>query len=68
MEVKMRSRQEILDWIAEVELHKYDNVCMCGDYMDHPAWEAGHSPVSMYAYYLYQAQEELKEFDEANAT
>ena len=64
----MIPRQEILDWIAEVELHKEDNVCMCVDYMDHSAWHAGHSPVSMYEYYLDKAHKELKEFDETNAT
>lgn len=63
----MRTRQEILNWITEVELHAEKDYCMCGSPMNHSPWE-GHQPVSMYDYYLYQAQEELKEFDEANAT
>lgn len=64
----MRTRQEILDWIAECELHKEDDCCMCGSPLDHSAWNEGHTPVSMYWYYMDKAQQELKEFDEANAT
>jgi hypothetical protein len=40
---------------------------MCGSSMDHSCWE-GHTPVSMYHYYMDKALQELKEYDEANAT
>jgi len=41
---------------------------MCGSPVDHSAWSYGHTPVSMYDYYMGQAQQALKEFDETNAT
>jgi len=64
----MKTRQELLDRIVECEEHADPGYCMCGSPVDHSAWSYGHTPVSMYDYYMGQAQQALKEFDETNAT
>lgn len=45
--------------IAEVEEHAPADCCMCGSPMDHSAWDAGHTPVSMRDYHTTQLRQEL---------
>jgi len=64
----MTTRQELLNWIKTCEENASPDYCMCGDLVDHDAWNAGHVPVSEYSHYVGKALEALKEYDEANAT
>jgi hypothetical protein len=63
----MKTRQELLDDIKDCKENADPGCCMCGSPVDHSAWAYGHTPVSMYDYYVSKAEEALKEYDEANA-
>jgi len=60
------NRQEILDWIQDIEDSAERDYCMCGDHIDHSPWNHGHTPVSQYDYYMFCAEEELRDYDTAN--
>lgn len=53
------SKEEVLAWIQSIEENASKDYCMCGSPVEHSAWLAGHTPVSEYDYYMYEAQEEL---------
>lgn len=57
------NRQEILDWIQDIEDNVERDYCMCGDHVDHSPWTHGHSPVSQYVYYMSCAEDELRNYD-----
>lgn len=57
------SRQDILDWIQDIEDSVERDYCMCGDHIYHSPWTHGHVPVSQYVYYMSCAEKELRDYD-----
>lgn len=50
--IKLRRwiRGKWFDWINRQWKEEQQSLCMCGDYIDHDAWDAGHSPVESWGY------------------
>lgn len=57
--IRLKTVAEIEAEIKFIEESVDDNLCCCGDSMDHDPWEAVHSPVSARQYALQGLREDL---------